>query len=166
MGLLFDFDHQEDSSYNAKEPEILVALYLRKKRIQDQDEIYFECGLHERFAKEIVPVIKLTKDGQIKAAKQNWFNLVSTNEVIFIAEYSWFSDLTNTYSEFAGHRKVFNQVVRRSDFNFPLSPKEELNIKRFIYEEPKFQDASLDALTTVAEWAQETYDLYKDDLPF
>ena len=61
---------------------------------------------------------------------------------------------------------MFNQVVKRTDLNFPLSPKEKLNIKRLIYEEPKFQDISLDAMMTLAEWTRETYVLYKNDLLF
>lgn len=106
IGLLFD--HQEDSSHNAKDPKILVALYLRKiaeSGIHNQDEIYLECELHERYEKHIILVVKITKDGQLKAAKHNLFNCVPTAEVMFIAEHSWFSDLANTYSEFAGHRK-------------------------------------------------------------
>ena len=68
-----------------------MALYLRKiaeDRIQNQDEIYLECGLHGRYEKHIIPVVKLTKDGQFKVAKHNLFNCVPNAEVMFIAECS------------------------------------------------------------------------------
>lgn len=144
----------EDAPYNVRVFRYLAIIYMRKVKVddwkQEKSEIIVECGLQQDISENITPVIRLSKDGHPEFIKDGKDQYVTDNDVMTIAEYSWFSDVERNYPEFDGCRDLFNKVAK--EYDFPISAKEELKTKRSIYEDAEFRDIKLSTLKVAIEW--------------
>lgn len=147
----------EDAPYDVRVFRYLAVIYMRKVKTEDQEqeksEIMVECGLQQDVSENITPVIRLSKDCHPEFIEDGKDQYVTDNDVMTIAEYSWFSDVERNYSEFDGCRDLFNKVAKENDF--PISAKEELKTKRSIYEDPEFRDIKLSTLKVAVEWGND-----------